>query len=168
MSASMQPDAAVELVALPTVPVYELVTFHPSFQDGLPSDWPKGPGEARRRADGSGEILRIAVDRWLILDPEPALVATGAALSHLCALTDVTGKWREFRLTGTKARRLLANSVDVEELLAERDCARTALFDCPALLCKLHAGFSVWIERSYEQSFVVAVEQAIKAQASVS
>jgi sarcosine oxidase gamma subunit len=167
MSASMQLDAAVELVALPTVPVYELVTFHPSFQDGLPSDWPKGPGEARRRADGSGEILRIAVDRWLILNPEPALVATGAAHSHLCALTDVTAKWREFRLTGTKARRLLANSLDVEELLAERDCARTALFDCPALLCTLHAGFSVWIERSYEHAFVVAVEQAIKAQASV-
>jgi sarcosine oxidase gamma subunit len=165
MSASMQPDATVELEALPTVPMYELVTFRPSFQDGLPTVWPKGPGQARRRADGSGEILRIAVDRWLILNPGPALVATGAALSDLCALTEVTGKWREFRLRGTQAARLLANSVDVEELLAERDCARTVLFDCPALLCKLHAGFSVWIERSFEHAFVVAVEQAIKVQA---
>ena len=166
MSANMQPNASVELEALPTVPIYELVTFRPSFQDGLPTDWPKGPGEARRKADGSGEILRIAPDRWLILNPGAALVATGAALSNWCALTDVTSKWREFRLRGTQAARLLANSVDVEELLAGRDCARTALFDCPALLCKLDAGFSVWIERSYEQAFVVAVEQVIKAQAS--
>jgi sarcosine oxidase gamma subunit len=167
MSASMQPDANVELEALPTVPTYELVTFRPSFQDSLPSDWPQAPAEARRRADGSSEIMRIAADRWLLLNPRPTLVATGATLSHLCALTDVTGKWREFRLTGTKATRLLANSVNVEELLAERDCARTALFDCPALLSKLHAGFSVWIERSYEHAFVTAVEQAIKAQASL-
>ena len=79
----------------------------------------------------------------------------------------MTGKWREFRLTGTCAARLLANSVNVEELLCDRDCARTTLFDCPALLYGLDGGFSVWIERSYENAFVIAARQAIKAQASL-
>jgi sarcosine oxidase gamma subunit len=166
MSAHMQgPD--VELEALPTAPIYELATFRPSFQDELPAHWPQGPGDARRSADGSAEILKIAADRWLLLQPRNGVVATAAALSRACALIDVTGKWREFRLMGTSATRLLANSVNVEELLCDRDCARTALFDCPALLYKLNGGFSVWIERSYESAFVIAVSQAIKAQASL-
>jgi sarcosine oxidase gamma subunit len=165
MSTPIQPHGDIELEAFPTVPVYELVTFRPAFADDLPPGWPKGPGEARRNAAGSCEILRIAADRWLILNPRAALVATLAALSAACALTDVTGKWREFRLTGTSASRLLANSIDVAELLAERDCARTALFDCPALLYKLNSGFAVWVERSYERAFAVAVERARNAQA---
>ncbi len=155
----------VELEALPTAPIYELVTFGPSFQEDLPGNWPKDPGAGRRGADGSVEILKIATDRWLLLHPRNDVVAAAAALSHACALTDVTGKWREFRLMGTSATRLLANSVNVDELLCDRDCARTLLFDCPALLYKLNDGFSVWIERSYESAFVIAVEHAIKAQA---
>jgi len=155
----------VELEALPTAPVYELATFRPSFQDELPAHWPQGPGDARRNADGSAEILKIAADRWLLLRPCDDVTAT--ALSPGCALIDVTGKWREFRLMGKSATRLLANSVNVEELLCDRDCARTALFDCPALLYKLNGGFSVWIERSYASAFVIAVSQAIKAQASL-
>ena len=158
------PDVALE--ALPTSPIYELVSFRPSTHD-LPEHWPKGSGEARRGADGSAEILKIAADRWLLLRPRDDAVAAAAALSRVCTLTDVTGKWREFRLTGTSAARLLANSVNVDELLCNRDCARTALFDCPALLYQFHDGFSVWIERSYEHAFVVAVGQAIKAQASL-
>jgi sarcosine oxidase gamma subunit len=153
----------VELEALPTAPVYELVTFGPSFQEDLPAHWPKGPGEGCRGADGSAAILKIATDRWLLLHPRNDVVATAAALSRVCALTDVTGKWRKFRLMGTSATRLLANSVNVDELLCDRDCARTALFDCPALLYKLNGGFSVWIERSYESAFVIAIEHAIKA-----
>jgi sarcosine oxidase gamma subunit len=166
MSAVMQHGADVQLQVLPTAACYELVAFHDSLQNHLPSDWPQRPGEARRGADGSPEILKIAADRWLILNPRAALAATGAALAPFCALTDVTAKWREFRLTGASAVRLLANSADVEELLEERDCARTALFDCPALLCKLNEGFALWIERSYEHAFGVAVQQAIRAQAN--
>jgi sarcosine oxidase gamma subunit len=156
------PDVALE--ALPTSPVYELVSFRPSFHD-LPEQWPKGPGEARRGADGSAEILKIAADRWLLLRPRDDVTAT--ALSHACTLTDVTGKWREFRLMGTSAARLLANSVNVDELLCDRDCARTALFDCPALLYKFNDGFSVWIERSYENAFVRAASRAFAAQAGL-
>ncbi len=158
-------DADWQLRAVPTAPVYELVTYRPAFRDSLPADWPKEPGEARRGADGSAEILRIAADRCLILNPLPLLGATETAVASLGPPTNVTGKWSEFRLTGSSATRLLANSIDVEELLAERDCGRTALFDCPALICKLNEGFSIWVERSYEYAFLVAVEQAIKAQA---
>src|ERR1700732_4261983 len=104
-SAPMQgPD--VELEALPTAPIYELATFRPSFQDELPAHWPQGPGDARRSADGSAEILKIAADRWLLLQPRSDVVATAAALSRACALLDVTGKWREFRLRGASAVRL--------------------------------------------------------------
>jgi hypothetical protein len=49
--------------------------------------------------------------------------------------------------------------VDVEALLAGRDCARTTLFDCPAVLQKLNESYAVWIERSYENAFNVALQQ---------
>jgi sarcosine oxidase gamma subunit len=116
--------------------LYEVVALRPATQ--LPGDIP---------------ALQIAADRWLILDRQPSL-PTGFAV------TDVTGKWREIRLTSPSAARLLANSVDVEALLAGRDCARTALFDCPAILARLGPGYTVWVERSYEHAFNVAVQQA--------
>jgi hypothetical protein len=102
---------------------------------------------------GGLPALQIAADRWLILDRQPALPAG-------FAVTEVTGKWREIHLTSPSATRLLANTVDVEALLAGRDCARTALFDCPAILARLGTGYTVWVERSYAHAFNVAVEQA--------
>jgi hypothetical protein len=116
--------------------LYEVVALRPATQ--LPGDIPG---------------LQIAADRWLILNRQPALPAGFAS-------TDVTGKWREIHLTSPSATRLLANTVDVEALLAGRDCARTALFDCPAILARLGTGYTVWVERSYEHAFNVAVEQA--------
>jgi sarcosine oxidase gamma subunit len=118
--------------------LYEVVALRPATE--LP-------------ADIQGTILQIAADRWLILDQQPALPAG-------FAITDVTGKWREIRLTSATAARLLANTVDIDALLAGRDCARTALFDCPAILARLDTGYSVWVERSYEHAFNVAVERA--------
>jgi hypothetical protein len=96
--------------------------------------------------------LQIAADRWLMLDRQPAVPAG-------FSITEVTGKWHEIRLTSPSAARLLANTVDVEALLAGRDCARTTLFDCPAILARLGTGFTVWVERSYEHAFNVAVQQ---------
>jgi sarcosine oxidase gamma subunit len=115
--------------------LYEVVALRPATQ--LPRDIP---------------ALQIGTDRWLILDRQPALPAG-------FAVTDVTGKWREIRLTSPSAARLLANSVDVEALLAGRDCARTALFDCPAILARLGSGYTVRVERSYEHAFNVALQQ---------
>ncbi len=101
---------------------------------------------------GDSPGLQIAADRWLSLDRQPALPAGFAS-------TDVTGKWREIRLTSPSAARLLANTVDVEALLTGRVCARTTLFDCPAILARLDTGYAVWVERSYEHAFNVAVQQ---------
>ena len=119
--------------------LYEVVALRPSLQLPLAA-------------------MQIAADRWLILHRQPSLPAD-------FAVTDVTGKWREIRLTGslrplTGPVRLLANTVDIEELLADRDCARTLLFDCPAILQRLDSGYAVWIERSYEHAFNTALEQA--------
>ena len=100
-------------------------------------------------ADARG--MQIAADRWLILNQPPAL-PTGFAV------TDVTGKWREVSLPS--AAKVLANTVDVEALLAGRACARTALFDCPAILFRRDVGYAVWVERSYEHAFNVAIQQA--------
>jgi hypothetical protein len=118
--------------------LYEVVALRPATE--LPADMAR-------------TALRIAADRWLIPDRQPALPAG-------FAITDVTGKWRQVRLITASAARLLANTVDVEALLAGRDCARTALFDCPAILARLDPGYSVWVERSYEHAFNVAVAQA--------
>jgi hypothetical protein len=100
-----------------------------------------------------GTALQIASDRWLFVNGQPELPSDFAVI-------DVTGKWREIRLTSAAAARLLANTVDVDALLAGRDCARTALFDCPAILTRLDTGYAVWVERSYEHAFNVAVQQA--------
>ncbi|MBS0422704.1 MAG: hypothetical protein JSR66_33670 [Proteobacteria bacterium] len=124
---------------LPAKPVHELVGFQPSAQ--LPVDV---------------EALQIAADRWLVIGSPPASLLASATF----AVTEVTGKWREFHLSGPSASRLLASCVDVDRLLAERDCARTTLFDCPAVLRKLNDGYSIWIERSYLQAFTTAAEQA--------
>lgn len=94
--------------------------------------------------------MQIGADRWLVPDRQPSL-------PDGFEVTDVTGKWREMHLTDTA--RLLANTVDVEELLANRSCARTILFDCPAILQKLDAGYAVWIERSYEHAFNTAIHK---------
>jgi hypothetical protein len=104
-------------------------------------------------ADVRGTALQIAADRWLIPERRPALPAG-------FAVTDVTGKWREIQLSSLPAHRLLANTVDVEALLAGRGCARTALFECPAILARSNAGYTVWVERSYEHAFNVAIQQA--------
>lgn len=116
--------------------LYEVVAFRPATE--LP-------------ADIQSASLQIAADRWLILDRKPVLPAGFAVI-------DVTSKWRELHLAS--AARLLANTVDIEALLAGRACARTALFDCPAIVVRRDAEYSVWVERSYEHAFNVAIRQA--------
>ena len=117
--------------------IYEVVAFRPSTQ--LP-------------ADTQGLIMQIAADRWLVLRRPPLSLSEADF-----AITDVTGKWREIPIAAPS--KVLANTVDVDALLAGCDCARTALFDCPAILQRLDDAYAVWIERSYEHAFNVAVQQ---------
>ena len=118
--------------------IYEVVALRPSTQ--LP-------------ADTQWTILQVAADRWLALSPPP-LSLSGADF----AIVEVTGKWREIPLAAPS--KVLANTVDAEEVLAGRDCARTVLFDCPAILRRGNDGYAVWVERSYEDAFNAAVQQA--------
>jgi hypothetical protein len=119
-----------------TTSIYEVVAFR------TPAQLPAGL---------QGPILQIAADRWLTLNRPPPLAASDFAI------TDVTGKWRPIRLD--EPEKILANTVDVQALLAGRECARTSLFDCPALLQKVGDEYVVWVERSYEHAFNVAVQQ---------
>jgi hypothetical protein len=139
--------------------IYEVVAFRSSTQ--LP-------------ASTQGTVMQVAADRWLVISqvplpsqvpPQSQTPLQSPSLSQSLSLpeldfsmTDVTGKWREIRV-GAPAR-ALASTADVEELLAGRDCARTALFDCPAVLQRLNEGYAVWIERSYEHAFNVAMQLA--------
>ena len=104
---------------------------------------------AFRPAAAPTPALQIAQDRWLVFNRLPAV-------SEDFSVTDVTGKWVEMRVGAA----LLSNSVDVDELLAERTCARTVLFDCPAVIHRQDTGYTVWIERSYEHAFNTALQQA--------
>ena len=117
--------------------IYEVVALRPSAQ--LP-------------ADTQGMIMQIAADRWLVLRRPPLSLSEADFY-----ITDVTGKWREIPIAAPS--KVLANTVDIEEILAGCDCAKTALFDCPAILQRLNDGYAVWIERSYEHAFNVAVQQ---------
>jgi len=117
--------------------IYEVVAFRPSTQ--LP-------------ADTQGVIMQIAADRWLVLRRPPLSLSEADFY-----ITDVTGKWREIPIAAPS--KVLANTVDIEEILAGCDCAKTALFDCPAILQRLNDGYAVWIERSYEHAFNAAVQQ---------
>jgi hypothetical protein len=111
--------------------LYEIVAYRPTA--AFPSVTP---------------AVQIAVDRWLVADRQPAL-------PEGFAVTDVTGKWQEMRISAE----LLSNTVDAEQLLADRSSARTVLFDCPAILHKVAEGYAVWIERSYAHAFDTAVQQ---------
>ena len=121
-----------------TTPVYEVVALRSA---------------TRLPAEAQGTIMQVAVDRWLVLRQGPLSLSEADF-----AVTEVTGKWLEVHLTDPP--KVLANTVDIDELLTGRDCARTTLFDCPAIIQKLDGGYAIWIERSYEYAFNIAVQQA--------
>jgi sarcosine oxidase gamma subunit len=159
MSTSVQGDAGVLLETLPVVPTLDLVSYRSSVHEDLPEDWPKQPGHAGRDSHGQAAILHVAANRWLLCDPAPERLATCNALALKYALTDVTGKYCRFRLSGTSAGQMLAGTIDLGIVLRARDCAALPLFDCPSVLIRNCTDCGVWVERSYCTAFVMAVEQ---------
>jgi uncharacterized membrane protein len=69
-------------------------------------------------------------------------------------LIEVEGKWQEVRIAAAHARRILSASIDVETVLAGRECAAILLFDCPAILARHDGAFNLWIAASFGQSLV--------------
>ena len=125
----------------------------------LPIAWPRAPGELRRNALGRAAVLHVAPSRWLLPAPgaqELALVDAATAAGEGMAVA-VAGKWTAMTLGGADATRLLASNLDVEAVLAGRDCAAVTLFDCRALLAREGNAFLLWVGASYAAEFAAAV-----------
>jgi sarcosine oxidase gamma subunit len=147
MSASA-PDIGAAMTALPAAGCFEFVAYPGQAVDAaVISAWPTNAGKALRDAAGQLTVLHFAPDRWLIPAPLPALLRQVVALEHAgCGmLIDVEGKWQELRIVAEIARPLLARSIDVEAVLADRDCAAIMLFDCPAILARSGDAFNLCV-----------------------
>ena len=83
-----------------------------------------------------------------------AAAATGTGV-----LIDVTGKWSAFELSGPGAARLLAFTIDIDAVLAGRECAAVTLMDCPAIIARSGDGFRLWVQASYATHFLDTAEQ---------
>jgi sarcosine oxidase gamma subunit len=75
-------------------------------------------------------------------------------------LIEVEGKWQEVRIAAEHARRILSRGIDVDAVLAGRDCAAIMLFDCPAILARHEETFNLWIAASFAHS-LLAVSAAL-------
>jgi hypothetical protein len=132
----------------------EVVALRPA--DLPPAPWPTAPGAVRRGATGTPVILHHAHARWLVSCSDPEVRAwVDAVLAAGCVATDVSAKWRGFRLSA--AARALASTLDVEATLSDRDCASVALFDCPAIVARSETDYLVWVPRSFSTAFLTAL-----------
>jgi len=137
----------------------EFLAFGFPPPEALPSDWPRAPGELRRNALGRPALLHVAPSRWLLPAPgaqELALVEAATAAGAGMAVA-VAGKWTAMTVRGADATRFLASSIDVEAVLAGRDCAAVTLFDCRAVIAREESAFLVWVGASYAAEFVAAL-----------
>ena len=116
---------------------------------------PVSPGAVERDASGRAALLHIGPGRFLVPAPTPELVRRLDTLqaAGVGALFDVDGKWRAFALTGPSYERVLSSTIDLSQVLANRDCAALHLFDCPAVLARRPDAFDVWIEASFAGAF---------------
>jgi heterotetrameric sarcosine oxidase gamma subunit len=120
--------------------------------------WPSSPGEARHDAEGHPVLLHFAPARWLAPSPgvEIAALVESAERASAGTVADVTGKWREYRLSGPDAARALACSIDSAAVLDGRECAAVTLFDCPCVLARTTDGYVIWVRASFAADFAAA------------
>ena len=140
-------------------PVLEFAAFGFPLGGAFVVGWPAPPGAVRHDGDGRPVLLHFAPARWLAPAPHPDIAALleAATAAGAGAVVDVEGKWTAFKLVGPDATRLLASTVDLEPLLAGRECAAVTLFDCPAVLTRVPDGFAIWVRSSYATDFAAAV-----------
>ena len=141
-------------------PVLEFTAFGFPLGGAFVVGWPAAPGAVRRDDAGRPVLLHFAPARWLVPTPHAdiAAVVEAAVKAGAGAVVDVEGKWQAFALTGPRAARVLAATLDVEAVLEGRECAAVSLFDCPAVLASAPGGFEVWVQASYAVHFRSAVE----------
>lgn len=125
------------------------------------ADWPAGPGAVRRDARQQPSLLHYAPGRWLApaCNTEQQAMLEAAAVAGVGVLIDVTGKWSGLDLSGPGAARLLAFTIDIDAVLADRECAAVTLLDCPAIVARSASGFHLWIQASYATHFLETAEQ---------
>jgi hypothetical protein len=73
-------------------------------------------------------------------------------------LAKVSGKWRRLVIRSTSnsaaSRHPLSAAFAPGLVLFERDCAALSLFDCPVVVARNDADLDVYLEASYEASFL--------------
>lgn len=157
MNATDTDTMAEAVCAQPLAACYEFVAYPGREVDAAAiSAWPARPGQALRDAAGRPLLLHFAPDRWLVPAPPPILLQELSALERAGrgCLIDVEAKWQEVRIASEHAHYILSSSIDVETVLAARQCAAVTLFDCPAILARSDSTFSIWIATSFLQSFL--------------
>jgi sarcosine oxidase gamma subunit len=150
-------NMATGISAQPPAACYEFVAYPGrDVQAAAISAWPATPGQALREATGRLALLHFAPDRWLVPAPPPNLLHELSLLERAGRgnLIDVEGKWQEVRIASECAHPILSSSIDVQTVLADRQCAAVMLFDCPAILARGDTTFNVWIAASYLQNFL--------------
>ena len=126
------------------------------------------PGQVNRLT-GLGRSLHYASDRWLIPHPAPSTLEEleRAANAGDGVLTEISGKWLLIRLVGAAiagaarhepSASPLAAGFAQEHVLKDRDCAALWLFDCPVIVSRDARGLEIWLEASYEASFLSTLE----------
>lgn len=115
-------------------------------------------------AEHRGQSLHYAPGRWLIGVPDGHIVAQleRAQAAGEGVLTEVSGKWLRIRIYGaarTDARDWpLAAAFARETLPEDRGCAALWIFDCPAIASLAGPDLDLWLEASYEASFLAMLE----------
>jgi heterotetrameric sarcosine oxidase gamma subunit len=147
-----------ELVSRDCGQLLEFVAFLFPPEGAFVVGWPSAPGEVRHDVERRPVLLHFAPARWLVPAPctEIAALVGAATESAAGTLVDVTGKWREFRLTGTDAARALGCSIDSQSVLDGRECAAVVLFDSPCVLARLGTGYAIWVRASFSADFEAA------------
>lgn len=138
---------------------FELVAVRGAVPPALGRDGPANPGAVRRAPSGRLDALHFAPGRWLLFDVPADLNARLAAQSE-ATLVDVAGKWQRRCLRGADVWRLLAAGADVASMLAGRECAALALFDCPVVVAREGEGVDLWVQASYAGFLDAQLERA--------
>lgn len=139
----------------------EFKTFRFPFETRTTINLPPSPGAVQRDASGLALLLHFAPGRFLAPAPTREMERHLGALqaAGVGALFDVDGKWQEFVFTGPGAERVLSYSINLSQVLGNRDCAAVHLFDCPTVLARRADAFDVWVEGSYAAAFRESVDE---------
>jgi len=119
--------------------------------------WPLAPGAVLYDGAGMPALLHVAAARWFAPQSNLDLAARLQGAEAFACVIEVTGKWAGWHLGGPAAPRLLARTIAIDAVLAERGCAAVTLFDCPAFVARRDGDFLVWVRSSFERHFLEVV-----------